>query len=75
MQGFAGLLEERGEKAAQDAWSRSAHKHHILRVPGTIESARTFVRDEFDAYYLEVMEDYVGTSPADGYPMESCKCP
>ena len=67
MQRFAQLCEARGEQNARNAWSTFIGQHTLFRIPATINSARTFVREELEAYYVNAMASFIESAYANNF--------
>lgn len=50
--------EQHGEKEALIEWCKFTDAHRWFPVPASIPTARTFVCDEIDAYYIDAMNGF-----------------
>ena len=55
MQRWADLVEAVGQETAQALWREYTRHNTFYRVPNTIPLARTFVRSNLEAYYIDHM--------------------
>jgi len=58
MERFAHLEQEEGEQQARNQWSDFVQAHTYFEIPDTLHCDRTFVREAYEAYYLEAMQQF-----------------
>lgn len=58
MEQFRPLEQKYGEQVTRNAWGEFTEAHKWFRIPLTIETAGTFVRDELKAYSIEAMHRF-----------------
>ena len=59
MHRFAQLVDDESEQRDCNAWSLLTQQHTWFRIPSMINSARTFVREELEAYYVNGMATFI----------------
>lgn len=64
------LEQECGEKVARNAWGDFPEAHKWFHIPRNIETARMFVRDELEAYYIDAMNPFMHLAAASKWKID-----